>query len=327
MRTIPRGPCASADFTDTSLAEIETGSSGGPLLAAAAAGFLIPVLFGTCRTTNPQREEELAKLESELQSARDRVGQLESELSAARESVGTADVPARRASEPEPQTSPAPTQQTRSELTPDEVLRRDAPIADPEAAKESEPPAATTPTPIADRPSEPSRAEPDQVALAEPEGAASVYAVPDPTAPIVRSTSRSGSPGVAVLQVLAPERAGWTTEAQPTLYWHASEAMQLPGEFTLVREGDDQPLVRGRLVAPDGPSIQRIELSQSDISLDEGASYRWTVSFGDPEHSGTAVEVAERGCRDDPHVLAVQRIGRTCLGAKNGMIGPPMFLK
>lgn len=258
----------------------------GPLLAAAAAGFLIS-LFGPCRSTNPELEEELANLQSELQSTRDRVAQLESELSAARESAGKADAPERRASEHEPQAAPEPKREGRSELTPEEVLGRKEPVANPEAAKETEPPAATTPTPISNPSPEPSRTEPDRVALAEPQGAVSVYDIPDPAAPIVRSTSRSGTPGVAVLQALAPERAGWTTEAQPTLYWHASEGMQFPGEFTLIREGEDEPLVRGRLSAPDGAGIQRIELSRSDISLDEGASYRWTVSFVDPAHSRT----------------------------------------
>jgi hypothetical protein len=262
----------------------------GPLLAAAAAGFLI-AMFGPCRSTNPLREEELANLQSELQSTRDRVAQLESELSAARESVGEADAPERRASEHEPQAALEPKREGRSDLTPEEVLGRKEPVANPEAAKESEPPVATNPSPISNPSPKPSGTEADQVALAEPQGAVSVYDVPDPAAPIVRSTSRSGTPGVAVLQVLAPERAGWTTEAQPTLYWHASEGMQLPGEFTLIREGEDEPLVRGQLSAPDGAGIQRIELSRSDISLDEGASYRWTVSFVDPAHSGTDLAI------------------------------------
>jgi hypothetical protein len=264
----------------------------GPLLAAAAAGFLIS-LYGPCRSTDPKREEEFANLQSELQSARDRIGKLESELSAAREGVGEADVPEpadapeRRASEPKQQTSAAPKQERRSELSPEDVSRREEPMANPEAAKESEPPVATNPSPISSPSPKPPETEADQVALAEPQGAVSVYDVPDPAAPVVRSTSRSGTPGVAVLQVLAPEQAGWTTEAQPTLYWHASQRMKSPGEFTLTREGEDEPLLRGRLAAPDEAGIQRIELSQSDISLDEGASYRWKVSFVDPAHSAT----------------------------------------
>lgn len=260
----------------------------GPLLAAAAAGFLI-AMFGPCQSTNPQREEELANLQSELQSTRDRAAQLESELSAARESVGEADAPERRASEHEPQAAPEPKQEGRSEVSPEEVSRREEPVANPEAA--SEPPVATNPSPISNPSPKPAGTEADRVALAEPQGAVSVYDVPDPAAPVVRSTSRSGTPGVAVLQVLAPEQAGWTTEAQPSLYWHASEGMQFPGQFTLIREGEDEPLLRGRLSAPDEAGIQRIELSRSDISLEEGASYRWTVSFVDPAHSGTELAI------------------------------------
>jgi len=267
----------------------------GPLLAAAAAGFLIAFMFGPRRSTNPQGEElanlqsQLQNVQSELQSTRDRADQLESELSTTRdggEGGGKVDAPEPGAPEPEPEAAPEPKRAGRSE-TREEVSDRKEPVANREAAKESGPPAATTPTRISNPPPEPSRTEPDRVALAESQGAVSVYDVPDPAAPIVRSTSRSGTPGVAVLQVLAPERAGWTTEAQPTLYWHASEGMRSPGEFTLTREGEDEPLLRGRLSAPDGAGFQRIELSQSHISLDEGASYRWTISFADPAHSGT----------------------------------------
>jgi hypothetical protein len=89
-----------------------------------------------------------------------------------------------------------------------------------------------------------------------------------------------------VLQALAPERAGWTAEAQPTLYWHASEATSFPCEFKLVREGHDEPLVRVQLPAPGAAGIQRIELSQYGVTLDEGASYRWSVTLVDAENSG-----------------------------------------
>ena len=179
-------------------------------------------------------EEELASLQSELQSARERAGQLESELSAASESVGKADAPERGAeadaaeranadadesgakantsepgaSEPEPEPAPEPKREGRTELTPEEVLGRKEPVASPEAAKETEPSAAATATQISNPSAEPSRPEPDRVALAEPQRADSVYAVPDPTAPVVRSTSQSGTRGVAVLQVVGTRASG-----------------------------------------------------------------------------------------------------------------------
>ena len=266
----------------------------GPLVAAAAAGFLIS-LFGPFRSVDPELEKQLASLQSELQSARDRAAQLESQLSGAPESVDKADAPEERASEREPQAA-AP------EPTPEQVVDRKEPVASPAAAKEAEPPAATAPSPISTPSPEPPRSEPDQVALAEPQGSVSVYEVPDRSAPVVRSTSGS-------VQVLAPERAGWTTEAQPTLYWHASQGMQSAGEFTLTREGEDEPLVRGRLPAPDAAGIQRIELSEAEISLDVGASYRWTVSYTDPARS--RADVAIGGIRR----VAPPETGRAIAGA------------
>jgi hypothetical protein len=194
--------------------------------------------------------------------------------------------------EREPQAATAPKREGRTELTPEEVLRRQEPrqepVANPEAAKEADPPAATSPTPISNASPEPPRTEPVRVALAEPQqvAAVSVYDFPDSAGPVVRASSRSDTPGLAVLQALAPERAGWTTEAQPTLYWHASEGTRFPCEFKLIREGEDEPLVRVQLPAPDATGIQRIELSQFGVSLAEGASYRWSVSFVDLERSG-----------------------------------------
>jgi hypothetical protein len=266
--------------------------SWGPLLAAAAVGCVVVAMFGPCRRTDSQREAEVASLQSELESTKDRAVQLESQLSAERADGPKADAPEPRAPEPEQETapapkSPAPKPEERSELSPEEVLRRKAPTAEPAAAKETEPAAATTETPISSPSPEPPPAQPDQVALAEPQGSVSVYEVPDASAPIVRSTSRSGKAGVATLQVLAPERAGWTTEAQPTLYWHASQGIGFPGEFTLTREGEDEPVLHAQLAAPDEAGIQRIELSQADVSLEEGVSYRWTISFAGPDNSGT----------------------------------------
>jgi hypothetical protein len=187
--------------------------------------------------------------------------------------------------------APAPKRESRSELTPEEVLREE-PSAKPEAAKEMEPSAATPPDPIPHASAEPLPAEPPtepfRLALAEPQqvAAASVFDAPDSAGPAVRASSQSGAPDVAVLQALAPERAGWTTEAQPTLYWHASERTRFPCEFKLTRDGGDEPLVRVQLPAPASPGIQRIELSQFGVALDEGASYRWSVSLVDLEQSG-----------------------------------------
>jgi Domain of Unknown Function (DUF928) len=300
----------------------------GPVLAAAAAGFLIAIVFGPCHRTDPLREGELANLKSELQTAHDRVGQLESELASKHESVGTPDAPDERsasereeqtapapskreqksaspaASEHEQQAAPAPKKKARSELTPDEVLRlkemaanseaveEAAPAAAAPVAAEAAPPAPTAPAPSPEPSPPPPQAEPEPAARTEPLQVASVYDIPDPAAPVVRASSRSGTPGVAVLRVLAPERAGWTTKAQPTLYWHASEGTLFPGEFTLSREGEDEPLVRGQFPAPAKAGIQQIELSQFAVSLDEGTSYRWAVSFADPAHSGEDLAIA-----------------------------------
>ena len=274
-----------------------------PLVAAVAAGFLI-ALFGPCRRSDSQRERALADLQSQLESTQDRAAQLESELATTRESVeAPPDAPAQRTShraeamEPAPAAEPAPKEERR-ELTPEEALSRNQPAANTEAASEPAPAVAPpAPTAVSTPSPEPPRAEPDQVAMAEPQGSVSLYEVPDPNAAAVRSISRSGTPGVSLPQVLTPQQAGWTTEAQPTLYWHASPGTQFPGEFTLTREGEEEPLLRGRLEAPDSAGIQRIELSQTKVSLEEGASYRWTISFGDPGNPEADRDVATGGIR------------------------------
>jgi len=297
-----RGPRAS--YRSAQRRERPSQLRWGVFIVAAVVGFAI-ARFGPFRSNDAELEKELPIPQSEFQSARDRAAQLESERSTTPESVMKAAARAPSApererqtapeqpSEPEPQPEPerevesapqpepAAKREARRELTPEEVLGLEKPAAAPEVTKETGPPAVTTPAPIPDASPESPRPQPDPVTLAGGERSASVYADPDPGAPIVRSASRS-------VQALVPERGGWTTEAKPTLYWHASQGIQSEGAFVLTREGADAPLLRGRLAAPDGSGIQRIELSQSDVSLEEGASYRWTISFGDPARSETS---------------------------------------
>ena len=199
----------------------------GPLPRPAAAGFLIVAVrsFGaSIRAGEAGRD-----LQSELeQTAQTGAAQLEAQPSGnARRSTRPT---LARAARVEPE------QKTERELESQAARSRSGRVAPScteevprvaQAAKETESPAATAPTPVSTPSSAPPRSEPDQVALAEPQGSVSILC-----------GSRSRRPGrpidLAIGAGSGTERAGWTTKAQPDLYWHAARSMQSTGELTLV---------------------------------------------------------------------------------------------
>lgn len=81
------------------------------------------------------------------------------------------------------------------------------------------------------------------------------------------------------LEVIAPDdHAGFTSLAQPRLYWYASEAVSAPIDFKLLAGDAEQPVVEQRLPAVTEPGIQTVALSSLGATLKPGVEYRWFVS-------------------------------------------------
>ncbi len=135
-----------------------------------------------------------------------------------------------------------------------------------------------------------------------------VYKPPMRGAPASRVGGGSRGSGAAdfVLNVLAPDQTGLTTQAQPTLYWYASGPSTTSVEVTVIAEVAEQPLLTKNLTVTPG-GVQSIDLAKYGVTLKPDTEYEWFVSVvPDPEQrskditsGGTIQRVA-----GDPAILA-----------------------
>jgi hypothetical protein len=89
---------------------------------------------------------------------------------------------------------------------------------------------------------------------------------------------RGTDDAILTLTVLAPEDIGRTTKAQPCLYWFQSKSVRNQCELTITQKGVVQPLLDAKFEGmADG--IQRLRLSDYQITLVEGVEYRWSVAM------------------------------------------------
>jgi len=106
-----------------------------------------------------------------------------------------------------------------------------------------------------------------------------VYKPPLRGAPARRvggATRGTGDTGL-VLNVLAPDQTGLTTQAQPTLYWYASKPSNTAVEVTLIADSAEVPVLSKNLVQTQG-GVLSIDLAQHGITLKPDTDYEWFVS-------------------------------------------------
>ena len=89
------------------------------------------------------------------------------------------------------------------------------------------------------------------------------------------SRSLSGGPTVAVL---APDGAGATALAQPTLYWFVSEPISSKVEMVIVEEDTRKTVFETVMDGPTSGGIFSVQLGKLRISLRPDRDYRWSVS-------------------------------------------------
>lgn len=105
------------------------------------------------------------------------------------------------------------------------------------------------------------------------------------------------------LAALAPHPTGPTVHEQPALFWFVSTAVTEPIEFSLTDEDEKviRPLLETRIAPPVQPGVHQIRLAGSEVRLELGKQYKWSVAvLCDPEHPSNdivatgAIERAER---------------------------------
>ncbi|HRQ83451.1 MAG TPA: DUF928 domain-containing protein, partial [Azospirillaceae bacterium] len=97
------------------------------------------------------------------------------------------------------------------------------------------------------------------------------------------SRSLSGGPSIAVL---APDEAGGTALAQPTLYWFVSEPISSKVALTITDEESRKAVFETVMDGPTTAGIVSIQLGKLRVSLRSDRDYRWSVSvLGDSEQN------------------------------------------
>lgn len=106
-----------------------------------------------------------------------------------------------------------------------------------------------------------------------------VYKPPLRGAPASRVGGGSRGSGAAnfVLNVLAPDHTGLTTQAQPTLYWYASGPSIAKVEVTVIAEVAELPVLSQNINVTSG-GVQSFDLAKHGVSLKPDTEYEWFVS-------------------------------------------------
>jgi len=110
---------------------------------------------------------------------------------------------------------------------------------------------------------------------------APVYKPPLRGAPQARvgGGTRGAGPQSIVLQVLVPDHAGLTTQAQPALYWYTKKPAAAHFEIALIDEDAIDPLLELEVDKEAAAGIQRLDLKEHAISLQPGVAYQWSVAL------------------------------------------------
>lgn len=90
-----------------------------------------------------------------------------------------------------------------------------------------------------------------------------------------------------IMSVLAPNDSGWTSKAQPTIFWYFSgSTCSHPVQFTISNPEAMEEVLNTTLSQSTEPGIHRIDLAQFDVKLSPNTSYIWHISLVRQEKKG-----------------------------------------
>ena len=116
------------------------------------------------------------------------------------------------------------------------------------------------------------------------EAAAVTYRPPLRGAPATRvgGGTRSIGAQAITLSVLAPNETGFTTRANPTVYWYVSEPLTKPVEFVVTTaeplKDATPPALEITLQPPIAKGVHALRLADHGVSLKPGLEYQWFVA-------------------------------------------------
>lgn len=123
----------------------------------------------------------------------------------------------------------------------------------------------------------------DHAQSSHPPSPAPIFVLPKVGKPTgrLRGGPRRLGDGTPDIYVLVPDHVGYTTSAQPVLYWYLSEQARgdVRFELTLIDVYSVDQLLDERLAVPSRPGVQTIRLADHGVKLAVGEEYQWSVSL------------------------------------------------
>jgi len=78
---------------------------------------------------------------------------------------------------------------------------------------------------------------------------------------------------------LAPEKIGFTTKEQPTLFWYMSDAWQGKMVVKINIYSQKKPFFVTEIDGPGAEGIYKVDLSNHDVELEENVDYEWLIAI------------------------------------------------
>ncbi len=128
------------------------------------------------------------------------------------------------------------------------------------------------------------------------------------------------------LSVLAPEHLGLTVSAQPHLYWHVTNSVDVPAEITIVDKRSTDPLLELSVAPPIERGFHVVDLAHHGVRLEPGVQYEWFVALVvDPKQrsrdivAGGEIELVSRARGFDGKLAAADGERRASVYAEAGI--------
>ena len=127
-----------------------------------------------------------------------------------------------------------------------------------------------------------------------PAKAVPVYRPPSRGSPAVRVGGATRGPGdpMPELHVLAPDHIALTVQAQPVFQWYLSKPATVRFEFALVRDDSIDPVLERDFGSTQSRGIQQLNLADTEIMLEPGIPYQWSVALVADEQARSGDVVA-----------------------------------
>ncbi|MDX1698679.1 MAG: DUF928 domain-containing protein [Thiohalobacterales bacterium] len=154
-----------------------------------------------------------------------------------------------------------------------------------------------------------------------------VYVPPMRGAPVARvgGGTRGIDDELPYVSVVTPEHTGYTSSAQPVLYWYLSEPVDTRFEFALINDNEIEPIMEIATERQMQEGLNYLDLAEHGVSLKPGIIYQWSVALvGQPEKrssdivsSGT-IELVELSAEQPAALAGADAEGAVTIFAREG---------